>query len=90
MHRNVPGKVLGGVCAALSLQLGWDPVVVRAIFVASLAITAGMGLWIYALLWLVTPFEPRGKAPASKAVDLVSGLFKTEAPVEAHGGPTDL
>ena len=90
MHRDVPGRLLGGVCASIAMQFGWDVTLVRAVLVASLAFTAGMGVWLYAILWLLTPFEAQGKSPAHKAMDAVGGLFRTEAPTNAHTGPTDL
>lgn len=89
MHRDLPGRVMGGVCAALSLQLGWDPVVVRALFVASLGLTGPIGLWVYGLLWLITPFEPRGKSPLSRVIDWFSALFKVRE-AEPVTGPTDV
>jgi phage shock protein PspC (stress-responsive transcriptional regulator) len=75
MHRAVPGRVLGGVCAALSLQLGLDPVLVRVGFVVSLALSAGLVFWVYALLWVLTPFESDGPTPAVQAVEWVKGVF---------------
>jgi phage shock protein PspC (stress-responsive transcriptional regulator) len=88
MHRDVPGRVAGGVCAALSLQLGLDPVLVRVAFVISLALSVGLVFWGYALLWVLTPFEVDGPAPAAQAVDWVKGLFnKPSAPEPAEGSP---
>lgn len=89
MHRNLPGRVMGGVCSALSLQLGWDPVVVRALFIASFGIIGPIGIWVYAILWLVTPFDALGKSPAKRMVDWASALFKVRDP-EPATGPTDV
>lgn len=75
MHRGVPGRVLGGVCAALSLQLGWDAVVVRVLFVLSLAFSAGITFWGYALLWAMTPFEADGPTPLAQAATWAKSLF---------------
>ena len=71
---------MGGVCAAISLQLGIDAVLVRVVFVLSLALSAGLTFWGYALLWVLTPFEADGAAPASQAMDWVKGLFSKSAP----------
>ena len=79
MHRNLPGRVLGGVCAALALQFGWDPVFVRVLAVVSIAVTGAITLWAYALVWFLTPFTPGGKAPATRLVDWVSGLFNRDS-----------
>jgi phage shock protein PspC (stress-responsive transcriptional regulator) len=88
MHRGVPGRVAGGVCAAISLQLGWDAVLVRVLFVLSLAITGGLTFWGYALLWALTPLEPEGKAPISQAAEWVKGIFsRADAAVERPSPP---
>jgi phage shock protein PspC (stress-responsive transcriptional regulator) len=93
MHRDVPGRVAGGVCAALSLQLGIDPVLVRVAFVISLALSVGLAFWGYALLWVLTPFEVDAAAPAVQARDWVAGLFnkssfnKPSAPAEDSPPP---
>ena len=85
MHRNLPGRVISGVCAALSLQFGWDPMLVRVLLVTSAALTGGMVLWAYALIWFLTPFEVRGKAPATRLFDWLTNLFskstETSTPV---------
>lgn len=75
MYREVPGRVLGGVCAALSLQLGWDPVLVRVLMVVSIVATGFLTLWAYALLWFLTPYEPSGKPPATRLIDALGNLF---------------
>ena len=81
MHRNLPGRVVGGVCAALSLQFGWDPMLVRVLIVTCAALTGGLVLWAYAVIWFTTPFDPRGRAPATRLFDWLSGIFsRAEAP----------
>lgn len=88
MHRGLPGRVAGGVCAALSLQLGWDPVMVRVLFVLSLALSAGITFWAYALLWALTPLEPQGATPVAQAGEWVRGVFsKADAEVEGAQQP---
>ena len=75
MHRNLPGRVLGGVCAALSLQFGWDPVLIRVLVVVSVVATGALSLWAYALVWFLTPFDVQGKAPATRLFEALSSLF---------------
>ncbi len=75
MHRNIPGRVAGGVCAALSLQLGIDAVLIRVMFVLSLALSAGLSFWAYALLWLLTPYEADGQSPISQSFDWAKGIL---------------
>ncbi|MBK7858540.1 MAG: PspC domain-containing protein [Archangiaceae bacterium] len=84
MHRALPGRVAGGVCTALSLQLGWDPVLVRVLFVLSLAVSAGLTFWGYALLWVLTPFEAEGQSPAAQTFDWLKHLFaRADSSVQA-------
>lgn len=85
MHRNVPGRVLGGVCAALSLQFGWDPVVIRVLLVVSIVATGFLTLWAYALVWFLTPYEAMGKAPATNLVDGLSNLFSRDSVPSSEG-----
>ncbi len=82
LHRDVPGRIAGGVCAALAEHLGWDATLLRVLFVVSLAVTGGTAIWIYALLWVLTPFEAHGRTPAARFGDWVSALFtaKNEIP----------
>jgi signal transduction histidine kinase/phage shock protein PspC (stress-responsive transcriptional regulator) len=47
---------LGGVCTGLAEQLGWQPMVVRVVFVI-LAAFGLVGVLIYLALWLVMPGE---------------------------------
>jgi signal transduction histidine kinase/phage shock protein PspC (stress-responsive transcriptional regulator) len=56
--------MLGGVCAGIAAQLGWDVLLVRIAFVA-LAFAGGIGLVIYLLMWALVP--ARG---GSAAVDV--------------------
>jgi signal transduction histidine kinase len=57
-YRNGDERVLGGVCAGLAEHLGVDKVYVRVAFVLMAAV-AGLGVAIYAGLWLVLPIDNR-------------------------------
>jgi phage shock protein C len=84
MHRGIPGRVIGGVCAAISLQLGWDPVFVRVMFILSLAFSVGLTSWAYVLLWVLTPLEADAKTPVQQATEWVKGIFaRADASVAA-------
>lgn len=82
MHRDVPGKKVAGVCAALALQLGLDPVIVRVVFVALALATGGAVLWVYVLLWAATPSVAGGRSPLQRAVDWVGAPFGGQTPSE--------
>jgi phage shock protein C len=49
-------KLLGGVCGGVADFFGIDRSVVRIIFALSV-IAAGLGFWLYLLLWLIVPLE---------------------------------
>ena len=49
-------KVLAGVCGGIAEWLGWDPTLVRVLYViVSIASVAFPGILIYLLLWLIMP-----------------------------------
>lgn len=80
LHRDVSGRLLGGVCAALAQHFKWDLTVMRVALVASVAATGGVGLWLYVGLWLMTPFAVDDRAPALRFVDWVGRLFSRPSP----------
>jgi phage shock protein C len=75
LHRQVPGKLVAGVCASFAQHFNWDVTVMRIAFVASLAITGGLVLWVYFAAWLMTPLDVGGRAPLLKFGDWLSGVF---------------
>jgi len=85
LYRDVPGRLVGGVCAALALHFNWDVTVMRVLFVASLAVTGGLAAWVYFLIWFLTPFEARGRTPATKVLDALGNLFAKPAPPPSEG-----
>ncbi|MCB0762950.1 MAG: PspC domain-containing protein [Flavobacteriales bacterium] len=54
IFRDPDHAVAGGVCAGFSHYLGWDPLVLRLILLASF-LFAGSGLILYLILWAVIP-----------------------------------
>lgn len=75
LHRNVPGRALGGVCAALAQHFNWDVTLMRIAFVASLAVTGGLVFWVYAAAWLMLPYDVTDKAPLAKVLEWLGNLF---------------
>jgi phage shock protein C len=47
-------KMLAGVCAGVAEYLGWDPTIVRVIWIV-LTLAGGSGILLYLILWLVMP-----------------------------------
>ena len=56
LYRSRTNRSLGGVCAGLSRYLNVDVSWVRIVFML-LAVTNGVGLWLYLALWLALPLE---------------------------------
>lgn len=91
LHRDVPGRLLGGVCASLAQHFGLDLTLTRVLFVASLAVTGGLAFWVYASLWLMTPFGRADRAPLARFFDGVANVFSTPAkPPRPEPMPGDL
>ena len=54
--RKSRDKVLGGVCAGIAEWLGWEPTVVRIVYViVSILSVAFPGILVYAVLWFIMP-----------------------------------
>ena len=54
VYRSDTDKVIAGVCGGLGAYVGIDPLILRIAFVV-LAMTSGVGLTLYVLLWLFVP-----------------------------------
>ncbi len=55
IYRHPTDRSLGGVCGGLADFLGWDVVLVRALWVVATFVTSGAGFMVYLLLWLLLP-----------------------------------
>ena len=59
LYRSRRHKIIAGVCGGLAEWLGWDPTVVRILYVViSIASAAFPGILSYLILWAVMPKEP--------------------------------
>ncbi|HTX79948.1 MAG TPA: PspC domain-containing protein [Longilinea sp.] len=58
LYRSSSDIMLGGVCSGLGAYLNIDPILVRVFFVL-LALTNGLGVFIYLVLWIIVPREDR-------------------------------
>jgi len=48
--------MIGGVCGGIAEWLGWDPTLVRVLFVLLSVLSAAFpGVLVYALLWVLMP-----------------------------------
>ena len=56
LKRSRRHRVLAGVCGGIAEWLGWDPTLVRVLFVAlSLLSAAFPGIVAYIVLWVIMP-----------------------------------
>jgi phage shock protein PspC (stress-responsive transcriptional regulator) len=51
--------MIAGVCGGLAAWLGWDPTVVRVLYVLGSILSAAFpGIVVYVVLWVVMPKAP--------------------------------
>jgi phage shock protein C len=59
LRRSRRRRLIAGVCGGIAEWLGWDPMVVRILYVVVSVFSAAFpGLLVYLVLWLVMPREP--------------------------------
>lgn len=59
LRRSRSDRMIAGVCGGLAKWLGWDPTVVRVLYVVvSVFSVAFPGIIVYILLWILMPEEP--------------------------------
>jgi len=54
LHRSVTDRKIAGVCGGIAEYVGWDPTLVRVLWVV-LTFLGGSGVVAYLLLWLLMP-----------------------------------
>ncbi len=56
LYRSRQHQMIAGVCGGLADWLGWDPTLVRVLYVlVSIFSAAFPGILVYLILWLVVP-----------------------------------
>jgi phage shock protein C len=56
LRRSRRHRMLGGVCGGFADWLGWDPTLLRIVYVVvSVCSAAFPGILVYLVLWLVMP-----------------------------------
>ncbi len=53
-------RMLGGVCGGVADYFGMDKTIARLIF-AALVLAYGTGFWLYLLMWIIVPEEPKSE-----------------------------
>jgi phage shock protein C len=57
--RSRRNKMIAGVCGGIAEWLGWDPTIVRILYiVVSIVSVAFPGILVYVVLWIVMPKAP--------------------------------
>jgi phage shock protein PspC (stress-responsive transcriptional regulator) len=58
LTRSRSSRMIAGICGGLAQWLGWDPTLVRVLYVLLSVFSAGFpGLLVYIILWVVMPEE---------------------------------
>ena len=56
LTRSRRNRMIAGVCGGLAQSLGWDPTLVRLLYVVVSVISAAFpGILVYLVLWVVMP-----------------------------------
>jgi phage shock protein PspC (stress-responsive transcriptional regulator) len=54
--RSMKHRVIAGVCGGIADSLGWDPTLVRVLYVVISILSAAFpGILVYVILWIVMP-----------------------------------
>ncbi len=59
LQRSRKNRMIAGVCGGLAEWLGWDPTIVRIVYVLVAILSAAFpGILAYLVLWIVMPEAP--------------------------------
>jgi phage shock protein C len=59
LYRSRKNRMIAGVCGGIAENLGWDPTLVRVLYVvASIFSAAFPGILVYIILWILMPEQP--------------------------------
>jgi len=73
LYRTQQGRMLAGVCSGLGQYFGVDPNLIRVIFLVLTVFTAGVGVLIYLLAWVVIPEEGEKSSIAENMINKTKG-----------------
>ncbi len=58
LTRSRSNNIIAGVCGGLARWLGWDPTLVRILYVVVSALSAAFpGILVYLILWILMPLR---------------------------------
>ena len=56
LRRSRQHRMVAGVCGGIAEWVGWDPTLVRALYVVGSIVSAAFpGLLVYVILWIIVP-----------------------------------
>jgi phage shock protein C len=59
LYRSNRYRMIAGVCGGMAEWLGWDPTLVRILFVLVSVLSAAFpGIIVYIILWVIMPSAP--------------------------------
>lgn len=59
MLRSKRNRMIAGVCGGIAEHLGWDPTLVRILYVVISVFSAAFpGILVYIILWVLMPEQP--------------------------------
>jgi phage shock protein PspC (stress-responsive transcriptional regulator) len=73
LYRTHQGRMVAGVCSGLGEYFGVDPNLIRVIFLVLTVFTAGIGVLIYLLAWVVIPEEGEKTSIAENMINKTKG-----------------
>jgi phage shock protein PspC (stress-responsive transcriptional regulator) len=58
LRRSSSDRMIAGVCGGLARWLGWDPTLVRILYILVSVLSAAFpGILVYLVLWVVMPLD---------------------------------
>ena len=58
LQRSKSDRMIAGVCGGIAKTLGWDPTLVRIVYVLASVLSAAFpGILVYIILWAIMPEE---------------------------------
>lgn len=76
--RPQQGRVVAGVCAGVARRYGWDPTLVRVLFVLACVVLPGSPVLAYPVLWVLMPQEPA--VTTTRTIDVAPGASSGPGP----------
>ena len=59
LQRSKTDRMIAGVCGGIARSYGWDPTIVRILYVLISIVSAAFpGILFYIILWVLIPEEP--------------------------------